>query len=106
MANNAFSASRRQSPVENLVAIGFGTLTPQPEQVVQGRGLWGDGKWHVVLRRSLKGSGKNEVSFAPGGVVPFALASWDGAQGDRNGRKMVSYWYRLRLESQTAKRAD
>lgn len=106
MAHNAFSAAEHQSPVENLAAIGFGTLTPQPEQVVQGQGLWSDGRWRVVLRRGLKGTGKNDVSFAPGAVVPFAVASWDGGQGDRNGRKMVSYWYQLRLESQTAKRAD
>lgn len=106
MANNASSAAGHQSPVENLAAIGFGTLTPQPEQVVQGQGMWSDGKWHVVLRRGLRGTGKNDVSFAPTAVVPFAVALWDGAQGDRNGRKMVSYWYRLRLESQSAKRAD
>lgn len=106
MANNAFSAAERQSPVEDLSAIGFGTLVPRSEQMVKGQGLWNDGKWHVVLRRSLKGSGKNSVNFAPGEVVPFALAAWDGAQGDRNGRKMVSYWYQLKLEGQSAKRAD
>jgi DMSO reductase family type II enzyme heme b subunit len=105
MANNAFSAATRLSPVENLAAIGFGTLTPQPEQLVQGHGVWSDGKWHVVLRRDTMGTGKNEVTFAPGAAVPFAVATWDGAQGDRNGRKMVTYWYLLKLESKPATRA-
>lgn len=104
MANNPFSAAARQSPVENLAAIGFGTLTSQPDQVVRGQGLWNDGRWHVVMRRSLKAAGKNDVSFAPGVSVPFALAAWDGAQGDRDGRKMVSSWYRLTLDGKSAAR--
>jgi mono/diheme cytochrome c family protein len=106
MAGNAFSAARRPSPVENLAAVGFGTLTPQPDQVVHGRGVWSDGKWHVVMHRERQGKGKNDVTFGPQTAVPFALATWDGAQGDRNGRKMVSYWYRLKLEAASGKRAN
>lgn len=106
MANNTFAAAVRHSPVENLAAIGFGTLTPQPDQTVQGQGLWNDGRWHVVLRRGLKAPGKNDVTFAPGATAPFALAAWDGSQGDRDGRKMVSYWYQLTLAGESVKRAN
>ena len=105
-AGNPFSAASRATPVENLAAIGFGTLEPQREQVIQGQGLWSDGRWHVVLRRALKAAGKNDVAFAPGATVPFALACWDGEHGDRDGQKMVSTWYRLRLASGPATRAD
>lgn len=96
-AGNAFSAAAHASPVEDLAAIGFGTLEPRADQAVEGQGLWSDGAWHVVLRRSLKSAGKGSVEFAPGATVPFALACWDGAQADRDGQKVVSTWHRLRL---------
>lgn len=105
-AGNAFSAAGHTTPVENLVALGFGTLTPHTEQLVQGQGIWSDSRWHVVFRRALQVAGKNNVVFAPRQTIPFALAYWDGAQGDRDGQKMVSTWYRLKLGTKPRARAD
>jgi complex iron-sulfur molybdoenzyme family reductase subunit gamma len=82
-----------------LTAIGFGTLTPLPDQIVQGHGLWNDGRWHVILRRALEVPGQNNVAFAANSTIPFALAVWDGSQGDRDGQKLISTWYQLRLGS-------
>lgn len=105
-AGNAFSAASRTTPVENLAAIGFGTLEAQRDQVVEGKGLWSNGGWHVVFRRALNATGKNDVAFASGSTVPFAVACWDGAAGDRDGQKMVSTWYRLRLEAKPRSQTD
>jgi mono/diheme cytochrome c family protein len=103
-AGNSLSAEKRSTPVENLAAIGFGTLATQPAQTVEGRGVWNDGRWRVVFKRPLQGAGQNDVSFAPGATIPFAVACWDGAQGDRDGQKMISTWYQLRLAPAAATR--
>lgn len=90
----------REVPVEELNAEGFGTLTPQPltKQNVNGNGVWKNGKWKVVFRRSLKSLNKWDVDFdAKKGPILMAFAIWDGAHSDRNGRKTVSMWQRLNL---------
>ena len=88
----------RDVPVEEMNAEGFGTLTPQPrtKQNVLGKGVWKEGKWQVVLYRSLESLNKWDVKFEkerPPILIAFAI--WDGALQDRNGRKVVSMWQQL-----------
>ncbi len=100
-AGNLFSAPSRSTPVENLNAIGLGTLTSQaPEhQTVRGHGIWADGKWRVVMVRALRTGNERDTQFEAGATtVPVAFAVWDGAQGDRDGRKAVTVWQHLKLE--------
>lgn len=99
-AGNLFSAPSRLTPVENLNAIGLGTLTSQPPeyQTVKGHGIWTDGRWRVVMVRSLQTANERDAQFTAGASVPVALGIWDGAQGDRDGRKAVTVWQRLILE--------
>jgi mono/diheme cytochrome c family protein len=99
-AGNLFSAPRRLTPVENLNAVGLGTLTAQPpeHQTVRGHGTWTDGKWRVVMVRALRTANERDVQFEPGTTIPVAFAVWDGAQGDRDGRKAVATWQQLTLE--------
>ncbi|MEW6303070.1 MAG: c-type cytochrome [Verrucomicrobiota bacterium] len=93
-------AQPRKSAVEDANARGFGTLTPQPasEQNVQGRGVWHDGFWNVLVYRDIKSSNEGDVKFQLNKPVPVAFAIWDGAQQDRNGRKEISNWYQLVLD--------
>ena len=87
------------SAVEDLSAVGFGTVVPQPQtdQDVEGRGVWKDGRWSVVFRRPLKGTGQ-DAAFAKGEKVSLAVAVWDGFSGDRDGIKSVTYWQILALD--------
>ncbi len=96
-SGNLLSMQRRTSPVEDLNGRGFGTLTSQPaaEQNVSGKGVWRDGRWSVVITRSLISQHKNDVVLTKGTTLPMACAVWDGALGDRNGQKMVTNWYQL-----------
>jgi DMSO reductase family type II enzyme heme b subunit len=96
-AGNAFSRLQRSSPVESLVAAGIGTLTPQPTaaQNVSGKGVWSGGEWRVVFVRNLEASGNGDARLTDG--TPVAFAVWNGSEGDRNGIKAVSTWYRLAL---------
>jgi DMSO reductase family type II enzyme heme b subunit len=83
-----------QSPVENLIAGGFGTLTLLEEETQQvfGKGTWIDGKWRVVFKRKFKGA-RGNARFTRGKLTPVSFAVWDGKDGDAGGRKAVSTWY-------------
>jgi mono/diheme cytochrome c family protein len=98
-AGNPIGTRLHPSPVEDLVAEGFGTLTSQPpaDQNVRGRGVWREGRWEVVFVRSLAGRGDIDASLSAGQSVSIAFAVWDGAKGDRNGKKSVTEWMTLRL---------
>jgi hypothetical protein len=89
------------SPVEDANARGFGSFKSQPAagQNVRGKGIWRDGFWSVLVTRELKSKDKDDVQFAGRKEgVPVAFAVWNGQQRDRNGRKVISNWYRLVLE--------
>jgi len=99
-AGNLFSTPTRATSVENLTAIGVGSLTSQPpeSQTIRGHGIWTDGTWRVVMVRALRTAHDRDVQFEPGATIPVAFAVWDGAQGDRDGKKAVTVWQRLTLE--------
>ncbi|HET6272774.1 MAG TPA: ethylbenzene dehydrogenase-related protein [Bacteroidota bacterium] len=100
-SGNLISAQTRTSPVEDLNARGFHTLTSQSaqEQNVQGKGVWRNGRWSVVFTRELDPKQKGDVTLLVGTTLPVAFAVWDGAFSDRNGQKMVTNWYRLTIGS-------
>ncbi len=98
-AANPASSPSRESAVDELIAEGFGTLTPQAreDQNVSGEGVWVSGIWKVVFRRALRSSGDTDVRLEPGSEVPIGFAIWDGTHGDRDGQKSVTTWYSLVL---------
>ncbi len=102
-AGNVISQPHK-SPIEDANARGFGSFRSQPikQQNVQGKGVWHDGFWNVIFIRDLKSKDADDVKFVAGKPVPVAFAIWNGEQGDRNGRKMVSNWYQLILDDAKA----
>ena len=98
-SGNVLSSQTRTTPVEDVNASGFGTLTSQPmkEQNVGGKGGWRNGKWTVVFVRALDPLQAKDVSLKVASTVPVAFAVWDGSLQDRNGQKMVTNWYRLSI---------
>lgn len=91
---------RGDGSVETLAAAGFGTLTAQVPDGVKARGIWKDGKWHVVFTRPLAAAGEQRVTLVPAklGLVPVAFATWNGEAAERNGLKRLSAWQVLRFE--------
>jgi DMSO reductase family type II enzyme heme b subunit len=83
-----------ESPVENLIAGGFGTLTlkDRDSQQVSGKGKWKDKIWSVVFKRTFSGA-KGSAEFNRGKLTPVSFAVWDGGENDVDGRKAVSAWY-------------
>jgi len=92
---NATSANNHRSPIEDLTAAGYSTLTTQDEQNVLGRGVWQDKTWRVVFKRTLVNSDNADVQFKYSTVM--AVAVWDGSNRERNGQKGISNWILLRL---------
>ncbi|MDO8616040.1 MAG: ethylbenzene dehydrogenase-related protein [Dehalococcoidia bacterium] len=93
-AGNLLSRTEHSTPVENIVAGGFGTLTTAEQQTVQGKGLWQDGRWYVLFARELEGGG-DYTPFEPGQTTNVAFAVWDGSQNERDGLKSVSQFVEL-----------
>lgn len=84
-------AGPRQSPVQDLVATGPGTLRPVETSLSSGTGKATPTGWAVVIVRPLpKGS-------APGGRSQVAFAVWQGQKGEVGARKMRTGWIPLAL---------
>lgn len=87
-----------KSAVKDLLAIRVGTITPKDVQDVSGRGFWKDGVWQVVFKRTLKAvDSEDDAGFKPGRKL-CAFAVWNGAKGDRGGRKVISDWAELDIK--------
>lgn len=97
--DNLFASPMRATPVEDLIAGGFGGLTSQSAggQNVQGYGVWQDGRWRVIFSRALTSVEGEDASFAPDKVYSVAFAAWDGANSERNGAKSTSQWVSLQF---------
>ncbi len=92
--NMLSDASMRRSPVEDLNAEGFSTLTTQAHQDVDGAGNWSNNRWSVVFKRALATDDANDTQFS-GGKTPMAIAIWNGQNKERNGQKAVTQWQTL-----------
>jgi hypothetical protein len=100
---NPVAQRSHTSPIENLIAGGFGTLTTSGVQDVAGSGEWRDGSWRVVFARAMDTEGDDSAaSFAVGETTSVALAVWDGASGDRNGQKSIAQFIDLTLGTSEA----
>jgi len=84
-----------------VVAEGLGTTRTLDQEMVHSRGEWRDGRWRVVLARSLRvESAEPVVQLEAGLVTGFGVAVWEGSHGERAGIKAFSGdWQELRIES-------
>ncbi len=82
----------RESPVEDLVAEGPGTLRPAERTLSEGTGARTPKGWEVVITRPLP------EGLAPGGRTQIAVAVWQGEAGEVGARKMRSAWIPLARE--------
>ena len=98
-AGNIVADPTRQSAAEDLIAQGFGTLRARPpvDQSINARGVYDNDSYRVIFRRSLAGKGAGAVMLSPGTTVPVSFAVWNGAAGDRDGKKSVTIWQQLEI---------
>ena len=83
----------------DLTAIRVGTVTPKENQNLQGRGVWENGSWHVVFKRSLKAEDSEvDAAFEPAKSLYCSFGVWNGENEDRGGRKSISEWVELKVQ--------
>jgi hypothetical protein len=82
----------RKTPVEDLLANGPGSLSPNPAGTSNGRGVRTKDGWVVVIQRRLP----EGLSAKVRSQVAFAV--WEGSQQEAGARKMRSGWIPLSLK--------
>lgn len=85
-------AGPRDRPVEDLIAEGPGTIRPAEKSQSNGRGVWTEQGWTVVLSRPLP------KGIEPGSRTQVAFAIWQGTHVESGARKMRSVWVPLLVE--------
>jgi DMSO reductase family type II enzyme heme b subunit len=86
-------AGPRQSPVQDLVATGPGTLRPADRTVSSGSGKATPNGWAVVIVRPLP------AGVRPGARSQVAFAVWQGEKREAGARKMRTGWIPFSLEA-------
>jgi hypothetical protein len=94
---NAMSAGKRTSAVQDLMAEGFGSLTPRATQSAVGAGKHDAAGWQVVLTRPLASDGDTSASLAGGTPAQIAFAVWDGSKREVGARKAWAPWIALEV---------
>ncbi len=85
-------AGPRESPVEDLIAEGPGTLTPNTRSISNGKGMRGGKGWAVVISRALP------EGFSAERPSQVAFAVWEGNHGETGARKMRTGWVQLTMK--------
>ncbi|CAG1007598.1 Selenate reductase subunit gamma [Myxococcaceae bacterium] len=89
---NPMSVQERKSAVQDLVAEGFGSLTPRATQAASGRGTNDGRRWRVVVTRPLAPAGESAADLAPGTSTNVSFAVWNGSKGEVGARKAWAAW--------------
>jgi hypothetical protein len=98
VAGNPMARRDRTSPVEDLTAVGFGSLTTHETQTATGRGAFDGRGWRVILQTPLS-AGAEKAALTPGITTVIAFAVWNGSHGNRGSRKQWSNWTDLEIEA-------
>ena len=93
---------RSNGGASELLARGLTSSTetlPADDTGLQAQAEWTDGRWQVVLRRSLAPQDTaRRTTFPTGATVPIAFFARDGSNGEAGARGSLSSWYFIHLE--------
>lgn len=89
-----------RAPVLDQSAEGWGTMTVEPDQDADGKGVWENGIWRVVVVHPLATAAfsANDIHLLPGDESIVAFAVWDGGHREVGSRKAWSNWVPVRLQ--------
>jgi hypothetical protein len=85
----------RASPVLDQMAEGWGSMTVKPDQHAQGKGVWKDGQWSVVITRPMVSDDTNAPRLAAGDRTVVSFAAWEGGNREVGARKSWAPWIPL-----------
>lgn len=81
----------REFPVEDLLAEGPGTLSPNRSGTSRGRGVRGKQGWAVVIQR------RTPDGLTTSARTQIAFAVWEGSAKEVGARKMITGWAPLAM---------
>ncbi len=96
---NALAQRDKKTPIEEMGAVGFGTLTTHKEQEATGKGVHDGKRWRVVIVKPLKSAGTSKAQVAPGETRGVAFAVWSGSNDQRGARKQYAPWTSMTIEA-------
>lgn len=91
-----------QRSVDDAIARGWGQpprSQNDDQQQVGARAAWQQGRWRVVLKRTLATEDRNDVQFVQSKFIPMAINAWDGSNGEHGMIMSLSSWYYVFLEA-------
>jgi hypothetical protein len=96
---NVMAQGPHPQPILDMMAEGFGSLTPRVNQNACGKGVWDKGTWRVVICRPLANTVDGEAApLSPGKATSIGFAVWNGSHGERGARKGWAPWVPLTIE--------
>jgi hypothetical protein len=99
-AGNPLAQVDGRTAVHNLVAGGFGTLTPTDNGGLTGHGVRIGERWSVVFTRPFEAAGALQPTFSGDQPVDVSFAVWDGSKQERDGIKSVTAFTQLTITQQ------
>lgn len=85
--------------ITELTAKGLDKTEVQAVQSdIQAAGTYADGQYNLWVKRALRTDDKKDLQLEPGVFVPIAFSAWDGANDDRDAKRVISSWYTFVLE--------
>lgn len=88
------------SGVRELKGKGIAKVSPidSGKQPLSANATWEEGRWRLVLKRSLMTGHNDHLQFEAGKFIPISFNAWDGSNGEIGTKKSISTWYWLLLE--------
>jgi complex iron-sulfur molybdoenzyme family reductase subunit gamma len=82
---------------DELLAGGPGSTTRFDRETIVTDATHENGRWYVVLSRSLDATGEHRTAIPDDADMDVAVAVWNGSNVERSGKKSVSEWHYLAL---------
>jgi DMSO reductase family type II enzyme heme b subunit len=88
---------QKQSPVDEIMAEGFGSSSVIQNRMSIAQGTWDKGEWSVIIARPLKRENGSVLTPGKDGFVAFA--AWQGGKQEVGSRKSVTMgWVSLKVK--------
>ena len=89
--------------IKLLDATGLGKGTPREGNTkISGKGVYKNGQWRVVMKRPLQTDDKEkDLQFKKGVFIPVGFAAWDGNNGEKGSKHVMTTWYWAFLKPST-----